>query len=106
MEVEEMLTTIKNKFKELFNNLENTRCFFSPGRVNIIGEHIDYNGGYVLPCAIDRGTYFIIRLNHSQTINVYSMQFEDLGLISFDVNDEKQTKKWTDFVKGIVKIFN
>ncbi len=106
MEVEEMLTTIKNKFKELFNNLENTRCFFSPGRVNIIGEHIDYNGGYVLPCAIDRGTYFIIRLNHSQTINVYSMQFEDLGLISFDVNDEKHTKQWTDFVKGIVKIFN
>ena len=101
-----MITTLKNKFVELFKNLDNTRCFFSPGRVNIIGEHIDYNGGYVMPCAIDRGTYFVIRLNNTNTVNVYSMQFEDLGVVSFDINDETHTKHYSDFVKGIIKIFD
>ncbi len=101
-----MINTVKSKFVELFNNLDNTRSFFSPGRVNIIGEHIDYNGGYVMPCAIDRGTYFVIRLNNTNTVNVYSMQFEDLNVVSFDVNDETHTKQYTDFVKGIIKIFD
>ena len=101
-----MINTIKSKFVELFKNLDNTRSFFSPGRVNIIGEHIDYNGGYVMPCAIDRGTYFVIRLNNTNTVNVYSMQFEDLNVVSFDVNDETHTKQYTDFVKGIIKIFD
>ena len=101
-----MITTLKNKFVELFKNLDNTRCFFSPGRVNIIGEHIDYNGGYVMPCAIDRGTYFVIRLNNTNTVNVYSMQFENLGVVSFDVNDETHKKQYSDFVKGIIKIFD
>ena len=89
-----MINTVKSKFVELFNNLDNTRSFFSPGRVNIIGEHIDYNGGYVMPCAIDRGTYFVIRLNNTNTVNVYSMQFEDLNVVSFDVNDETHTKQY------------
>lgn len=101
-----MIETVKQKFIELFKNLDNTRCFFSPGRVNIIGEHIDYNGGLVLPCAIDRGTYFVIRLNNTNMVNVYSMQFEDLGVVSFDVYDETHTKAYTDFVKGIIKIFD
>ncbi len=101
-----MLIKIKEKFEELFSNSENTRCFFSPGRVNIIGEHIDYNGGFVLPCAINRGTYFMIRLNQTNRVHAYSMQFEDLGLISFDVTDESHTKQWTDFIKGVMKIFD
>ena len=94
------------EFLRIFGNLENVREFFSPGRVNIIGEHIDYNGGYVLPCAIDRGTYFAIRLNNTNTVNVYSMQFADCGVISFDVYDETHTKQFSDFVKGIIKIFD
>ena len=77
-----MINQLQNKFVELFKNLNSTRNFFSPGRVNIIGEHIDYNGGYVMPCAIDRGTYFVIRLNNTNTVNVFSMQFEDLGVVS------------------------
>lgn len=101
-----MINTVKSKFVELFKNLDNTRSFFSPGRVNIIGEHIDYNGGYVMPCAIDRGTYFVIRLNNTNAVNVYSMQFEDLNVVSFDVYDETHTKQYTDFVKGIIKIFD
>lgn len=101
-----MINQVQNKFVELFGNLNSTRNFFSPGRVNIIGEHIDYNGGYVMPCAIDRGTYFVIRLNNTNTVNVFSMQFEDLGVVSFDCSDETHTKQYTDFVKGILKIFD
>ena len=101
-----MINTVKKVFEEKFLNLDNTRCFFSPGRVNIIGEHIDYNGGYVMPCAIDRGTYFVIRLNNTNMINVYSMQFAECGVISFDIYDETHTKQFSDFIKGIVKIFD
>ena len=101
-----MLNLIKNKFKELFNTLDNCNYFFSPGRVNIIGEHIDYNGGYVLPCAINLGTYFVVRLNNTNTVNAYSMQFEDLGVVSFDVYDESHTKTYVDFIKGVMKILN
>lgn len=61
-----MVNIVKNKFLELFNTLEGSEVFFSPGRVNIIGEHIDYNGGYVMPCAINLGTYFVVRLKTLQ----------------------------------------
>lgn len=101
-----MIEIVEKKFSELFNGLEGTRKFFSPGRINVIGEHIDYNGGYVMPCAIDRGTYFVIRLNNTNKINFYSLQFEELGVVSFDVNDETHTGTYTDFVKGIVKIMD
>lgn len=101
-----MLEKVKEKFVEIFKDDKDTRCFFSPGRVNIIGEHIDYNGGYVMPCAIDKGTYFVIRLNHTNIVNAYSMQFENLGVISFDVFDENKTNQYSDFIKGVMKIFD
>ena len=101
-----MLNILKNKFFELFNTLEGIKTFFSPGRVNIIGEHIDYNGGYVMPCAINLGTYFVVRLNNTSKVNAYSMQFENLGVVSFDVNDETHTHTYVDFIKGVMKILN
>ena len=101
-----MIEVVKEKFIELFGSLENTKNFFSPGRINVIGEHIDYNGGYVMPCAIDIGTYFVIRFNNSNKVNVYSMQFENLGLVSFDVTNENKDGSYVDFVKGVIKIFN
>lgn len=101
-----MVNVIKNKFLELFNTLQGCEVFFSPGRVNIIGEHIDYNGGYVMPCAINLGTYFVVRLNNTSKVNAYSMQFEELGVVSFDVNDEKHTHTYVDFIKGVMKILN
>ena len=100
-----MLEKVKAKFIELFGSLDNTNYFFSPGRINIIGEHIDYNGGYVMPCAIDLGTYFVLRLNKTNKVNVYSMQFEELGVVSFDINDLNKNQTYADFVKGVIKIF-
>lgn len=101
-----MIEQVKKKFQELFFDLKETECFFSPGRVNIIGEHIDYNGGMVMPCAIDSGTYFVVRKNNTKTVRAYSMQFMDLGVLSFDINDETHSNNYTDFIKGIMKIFD
>lgn len=101
-----MINILRDKFLEEFHTLEGARMFFSPGRVNIIGEHIDYNGGYVMPCAIDRGTFFVIKLNGTNKVNAYSMQFEELGVVSFDVYDESHTKTYVDFIKGVMKVLD
>ncbi len=58
--------------------------YFSPGRVNIIGEHIDYNGGLVLPAAISLGTYGLIRKRADDIIQVFSTNFEEQGVITID----------------------
>lgn len=101
-----MLDVVKEEFSRLFGKVEESRCFFSPGRVNIIGEHIDYNGGYVMPCALDIGTYFVIKKNGTSKVRAYSMQFPNLGILEFDISNRKKEKKWTDFVKGIISIFD
>lgn len=101
-----MINKVRAKFLEQFNNVDDVKCFFSPGRVNIIGEHIDYNGGYVLPCAISLGTYFVIRLNNLNQVRAYSLQFPELGLIQFPLEDADKQNNWTDFIKGIIQIYN
>ena len=99
-----VIEKVEEKFMELFGSINNTKRFFSPGRINIIGEHIDYNGGYVMPCAIDLGTYFVMRLNGTNKVNVYSMQFEEMGLVSFEIDDESKNHSYVDYVKGVIKI--
>lgn len=101
-----MLNKVKEEFIRLFGEQSQVRYFFSPGRVNIIGEHIDYNGGYVLPCAIHLGTYFAICKNQTTKVRAYSIQFESQGMIEFDLKDHKKNKKWTDYIKGIIQIFH
>ncbi len=69
---------LKQDLIELFgNSSENTRLFFSPGRVNLIGEHTDYNGGYVFPCALDFGTHLAIRFNNSNSYRFVTKNFDD-----------------------------
>lgn len=77
--------------------------YFSPGRINIIGEHIDYNGGLVFPCAISLGTYASLSLRNDDTINLYSGNFKENGVISFKLSDElEKTGVWADYVKGVI----
>ena len=77
-----------------------TLFLYTPGRVNLIGEHIDYNGGLVLPFAITKGTYVMANKRSDCKINCYSQNFSDLGVVSFDINHYQKDNNWVDFVKG------
>ncbi|MGD7043117.1 galactokinase [Jeotgalibacillus proteolyticus] len=83
---------------------EDVRVFFAPGRVNLIGEHIDYNGGHVLPCALEIGTYLAIRERSDSNIFFYSENFPEAGQIKIDRHHLVKDKKdgWTNYPKGIV----
>ena len=100
------IDNLKEQFKKIFNrNSENV--FFSPGRVNLIGEHTDYNGGNVFPCALTIGTYGLIAKREDLKCHVNSLNFENLGTIEFDLNDLVNDKKhdWANYPKGVVKAF-
>ena len=103
--MEDILKELKLVFHEKYDE-KATKSYFSPGRVNLIGEHIDYNGGYVFPCAITQGTYGVARKREDKKIRCYSMNFPDFGpveftldAISFDGADE-----WVEYVKGMVQL--
>lgn len=98
------LKGLKDKFIELFGEKE-LKAFFAPGRINLIGEHTDYNGGNVFPCAITLGTYGVAARREDTKVSLYSENFSDLGVISFDINDLDYRKedKWTNYPKGVLK---
>ncbi|GKX28690.1 galactokinase [Vallitalea longa] len=101
-----MQRQIVNKFLELYGGEASTVSkFFAPGRVNLIGEHIDYNGGYVFPCAIDFGTYAAARKRDDDRIRFATLNF-DLR-VEVDVNDITYLEEhdWTNYPKGVIKEF-
>ena len=71
-----MLGKIKQEFEKKFGGHGDIRAYFAPGRVNLIGEHTDYNGGHVFPCALTLGTYAVARKREDNKLNFYSMNFE------------------------------
>lgn len=82
-----------------------TREFFAPGRINLIGEHIDYNGGLVFPCAISQGTYALVSKREDRIVQYYSMNFEELGIIQSSLDDIEYIKEdeWANYPKGVLK---
>lgn len=98
------LDKIKGEFEKVFNK-KAERFFFAPGRINLIGEHTDYNGGHVFPCAITLGTYAAVSFNDSNKCSLYSMNFESLGVINVDLDDlaYKKEDNWTNYVKGMLQ---
>ena len=102
-----MIIKLTEHFKEIFKQDDNIESFFSPGRVNLIGEHTDYNGGFVFPCALDFGTYAIVRQREDKKFRMYSENFEDLGIIEFNLDNLVYDKKddWANYPKGVIKTF-
>ncbi|MCM1283982.1 MAG: galactokinase [Muribaculaceae bacterium] len=95
------------KFKEIFGPEGEIGVYFAPGRVNLIGEHTDYNGGHVFPCALTIGTYGVVRKRDDKTLRFYSMNFEELGVIESSLENLKPEKEadWTNYLKGIIWAF-
>lgn len=91
-------------FKEQFGH-ETDRVFFSPGRINLIGEHTDYNGGKVFPCAITMGTYGVVKKRSDKEVHAFSGNFPEVGEITFNIQDLsfKKEDNWTNYVKGMMK---
>ncbi len=102
-----MLENLIKDFKEIFKYSGEVKTFFSPGRVNLIGEHTDYNGGFVFPCALDFGTYAVVKKREDKIFRMYSKNFENLGIIEFNLDNLVYEKKddWANYPKGVVKTF-
>ena len=98
---------VLDKFKELFGDEGEIGVYFAPGRVNMIGEHTDYNGGHVFPCALTIGTYGVARKREDKKLRFYSLNFEGLGVIESSVEDLKPEKEadWTNYPKGVMWAF-
>lgn len=96
-------TSLLKGYQEKFG-ADAEKVFFSPGRINLIGEHTDYNGGNVFPCAISLGTYAAFGNRDDQTIQMYSKNLPDKGVISFSLNDLKYDKNddWANYPKGMI----
>ncbi len=102
-----MKETILKKFAEVFGDAEGAKAYFAPGRVNLIGEHTDYNGGHVFPCALTIGTYGVARKRNDNKLRFYSMNFDGLGVIESSLEDLVPSKEagWTNYPKGVIWAF-
>ena len=102
-----MKADLINLFETLYGEGGDIRCYFAPGRVNLIGEHTDYNGGHVFPCALTIGTYGIARRRDDTKLCMYSMNFEETGIIesSIDHLAYKEEDGWANYLKGVVWTF-
>ncbi|MDD3362411.1 MAG: galactokinase [Hespellia sp.] len=102
-----MKETMLNDFSTYFGEGRDVEVFFAPGRVNLIGEHTDYNGGHVFPCALTIGTYAAVRKRTDNKLRFLSMNFNNKAIIESDLNDLKPSEEagWTNYPKGVMWAF-
>ena len=81
MNIEQM----KEKFTQIFGEGEEPEVYFAPGRVNLIGDHTDYNGGHVFPCALTLGTYGVVRRRDDDILKLYSENFSSDGVLESSI---------------------
>ena len=101
------VSELKERFSALFGSGGEAKAYFAPGRVNLIGEHTDYNGGHVFPCALTIGTYGIIRPREDRKLRLYSMNFDSMGIVETSLGDltPSDAAGWTNYPKGIMWTF-
>lgn len=102
-----MKKKLTEKFNELFGSSAEARYYFSPGRVNLIGEHTDYNGGHVFPCALTLGTYGMAQRRSDRLIHFYSMNLDSFGVVEVSLDDisYKKSYNWANYPLGVVWAF-
>ena len=103
----EIKKNVLDKFGELFGSTEGVKVYFAPGRVNMIGEHTDYNGGHVFPCALTIGTYAVAKKRTDRKLRLFSINFDKLGVMESSIDDLKPAKEagWTNYPKGVMWAF-
>ncbi|NJP39280.1 galactokinase [Alkalicoccus luteus] len=98
------MSSVEQKFEELFRGKAEA-LYFSPGRVNLIGEHIDYNGGLVFPAALTIGTYAAVSPLEERKVEIYSVNFPEDGIQTIDLEKNKTLEGgWTDFVRAMTAV--
>lgn len=102
-----MQNKLLKKFNDIFGGEGEVHSYFAPGRVNLIGEHTDYNGGHVFPCALSIGTYGLARKRRDNKLRFYSVNFERLGVIETSLEDliPSESAGWTNYPKGVMWAF-
>ncbi len=105
--MEDIKQKLITDFGEIFGDSEGVSVYFAPGRVNLIGEHTDYNGGHVFPCALTIGTYAVVRKRDDRELNFYSVNFPDKGVVKTSLDDmrPKEDNSWTAYPKGVIWAF-
>ena len=98
------MTGIKASFEKIYNKPPETVCF-APGRVNLIGEHTDYNGGHVFPCAVDMGIYCAASRRYDGVLRFYSENFSDSGIVAYSIADLSKKGCWADYPAGVIRAF-
>ena len=102
-----IINDLEKKFLEIFGESKPDQklyCFRAPARVNIIGEHTDYNDGFVMPISINKKIYLLIRKRDDLNFNLISLNYPDKKITNFDINKIEKTNNWTDYPKGIISI--
>lgn len=102
-----MKQQLVDKFLEIYGDGDAVDVYFAPGRVNLIGEHTDYNGGHVFPCAITIGTYAVARRRTDDSVRLYSLNYPENGMIQASLRDLVYRKKdgWGNYPKGVLQTF-
>ena len=93
--------TLKDKFKELFGN--EGAVYTSPGRINLIGEHTDYNGGFVLPGAIDKAMYIVIAPNGTDKVKAYAADLNESAEFAISSDNDQPKEQWASYIFGVVR---